>query len=335
MHRSSFRAFAVALCLTAAAPAAAQGLSDGEAAALGQRLDAAEMQVAQLATSLGRPDLADLANPAIVPVQQTYAAELEVRVTQLEARLQQLTGLVEQLQHSVDQSRDRLDRALNDIEFRLVELEGGDPYATTGGATTGGELPQPAVPGGAGGQPINVIDGQSGALTGGQSGLDGNVRVDPSTGVLGTLQLTPGSGGASAIGQTAALPNDPALATYNNAFALLQRADYDGAEVALANFLAQYPSHPLASNAHYWLGETYYVRGRFEEAAGAYARGYSAFPGGASAVDSLLKLGMSLAQLGQRTDACLTFDQLNREFPNAALAIQRRAEQERLRLACP
>ena len=328
MHRSSFRAFALALGLIAAAPAAAQDLTDADAAALGQRLDTAEMQVAQLANTLGLPTV-DRTDPALIPVQQTYAAELEVRVTQLEARLQQLTGQVEQLQHSINQSRDRLDRALNDIEFRLVELEGGDPYATSG-AVTGGEYPQPAETGGAGGQPINVIDGQSGAVTGGQTGLDGNVRVDPSTGVLGTLELSPGAG----IGQTAALPSDAALAAYNDAFSLLQRADYDNAEIALTNFLAQYPSHPLASNAHYWLGETYYVRGRFEEAAGAYARGYSAFPQGASAVDSLLKLGMSLAALGQRADACLTFAQLRTEFPNAPAAVINRADQESDRLQC-
>ena len=309
-RRATLGCLAGAVLVLTAGPVGAQSVSPD--AALDARLAAAEMQVAQLAGRLGVPDLAD---PALVPAQSqlpgTYAAEVEIRLSQLESRLSQLNGRLEELQFAVSQSEQRLDRALNDIEFRLIELEGGDPFATTGG---GSPVATPPA-GGAAGQPTNVI-----------GGTDTTTVVDPSTGVLGTLTLTPGSGG-----QVAA---DPASASYDAAFALLQRADYGGAEQALTSFLADYPQHPLASNAHYWLGETFYVRGRFQEAAGAFARGYQAFPQGAKAVDSLLKLGMSLAQLGQRNEACLTFEQLAREFPNAALAIQRRAEQEQQRLAC-
>ena len=141
--------------------------------------------------------------------------------------------------------------------------------------------------------------------------------------------LEPGDSGS----QVAVIQNDVTRA-YERAYAFLQRRDLVAAESAFTEFLSRHSGDPLASNAYFWLGETHYQRGQFSDAAEAFARGYEAFPRGDKAIDSLLKLGMSLAQLGQQQNACLTFDELAAEFPNAPLAIQRRAQQERQRLAC-
>ena len=115
----------------------------------------------------------------------------------------------------------------------------------------------------------------------------------------------------------------------------MQQADYERAEEALRLFLAEHQDHPLASNAQYWLGETFYVRSRYNDAAVAFAQGYQQFPSGPKAMDSLLKLGMSLGAMGQTQDACLTFSQLSNLFPDAPTAIMRRAQIERDRLQCP
>lgn len=163
----------------------------------------------------------------------------------------------------------------------------------------------------------------------------------PSTGgVLGTLPV-PAPGAAQAAQQQAArppvtgtLPSGTPQEQYNYAFGLLRQADYAGAEVALKQFLQRYPNDPLAGNAQYWLGETYYVRKDYNSAAIAFAEGYRKYPNGGKGPDSLLKLGMSLAEVGQKPQACQALGQLEREFPKASANISERAKVERQRLEC-
>ena len=341
-RRHGAKALAVAVAvLCGAGPAAASETGTG----IDQRLAAAEVQVALLARQLGT-DLT--AGSAIIPVQtqlaqNNYAAEVEVRLMALEDAIRTLTGRVEELQYASRQSEDRLDRALNDIDYRLTELEGGDPLgAGSYSRETDTNASDPAETGslgggaggsGAAGSGTTVVGGSStsGSVFTPDAGSDasGNVVLDNSSGVLGTLVLEPGDSGS----QVAVIQNDVTRA-YERAYAFLQRRDLVAAESAFTEFLSRHSGDPLASNAYFWLGETHYQRGQFSDAAEAFARGYEAFPRGDKAIDSLLKLGMSLAQLGQQQNACLTFDELAAEFPNAPLAIQRRAQQERQRLAC-
>ena len=72
----------------------------------------------------------------------------------------------------------------------------------------------------------------------------------------------------------------------------------------MRSFIQRYPNDSLAGNAQYWLGETYYVRKDYNNAAAVFAEGYQKYPKGGKAADNLLKLGMALGQLGQKTDAC-------------------------------
>jgi len=239
-----------------------------------------------------------------------------VRLQERERRIQELTGEVEQAMHRARQAEDRLDRALADIEFRLTTLEGGDPSAAPPGGGTGTEPPAPGPSGAEGPSTSGVL----GTLT-----LPGPPDED-----AGPAPLTPGRPGDA----VAALPEGDPARRYDYAFGLLERGDYAGAEAALHQFVGAHGDHPLASNAYYWLGETYYARSRFEDAATAFAQGFQRYPDGAKAVDSLLKLGMSLARMGQRDDACLTLAQLREEFPDGPIAVQRRAEEERRRLGC-
>lgn len=139
--------------------------------------------------------------------------------------------------------------------------------------------------------------------------------------------------------QAAAAPPLPAGANpdrqYEYAFGLLQQSDYEKAEKAFQDFLGKNKSHTLAGNAQYWLGETYYVRGKYAEAAVAFAEGVQKYPKNNKAPDNLLKLGMALGQLNQKNDACTAYKQLLQRFPDAAASIKRRADTERRKLNCP
>ena len=99
-------------------------------------------------------------------------------------------------------------------------------------------------------------------------------------------------------------------------------------------FLDKHPRHRLASNAYYWLGETYYVRRNFQKAVHIFAEGYQKLPKGGKSADNLLKLGMSLDKLNKKKEACTTFAKLTKEFPNADKDIKDKITSEQKRLEC-
>lgn len=128
----------------------------------------------------------------------------------------------------------------------------------------------------------------------------------------------------------AATPNDQ----YEAAFALLRRADYPGAEQALRAFVTQHPKDPLAGNAQYWLGETFYVRKNWKDAAIAFAEGYQKYPKSSKAPDDLLKLAMSLGNMGQKANACTALGRLDHDFPQMPANVRGPATAEKHHLGC-
>jgi tol-pal system protein YbgF len=139
---------------------------------------------------------------------------------------------------------------------------------------------------------------------------------------------------AGQAGQTAALSGGTPDEQYQNAFSLLRATKYNEAEKALKSFIAQYPDHPLTGNANYWLGETYYVRADYNNAALTFAEGFKKYPKSGKAPDNLLKLGMSLAALGERDDACKALTELDSRYPSANDNVKQRAAKERQRNGC-
>ncbi len=155
----------------------------------------------------------------------------------------------------------------------------------------------------------------------------------------GQARLTPESTNNAAAASfrppsVGALPPGSATDQYNFAFGLIKQADYPAAEEALKAFIQQHPNDALAGNAQYWLGETYYQRERYAEAAGAFAEGYKRYSKAPKAADDLLKLGMSLARANQRQNACVALAQLDHDFPNPGSTIKERAVAEKKRLGC-
>jgi tol-pal system protein YbgF len=121
---------------------------------------------------------------------------------------------------------------------------------------------------------------------------------------------------------------------YAHAFGLLRASQYDEAELALKSFLLRNPDNPLSDNARYWLGETYYVRGQYPEAAQQFVEAYEKNREGPKAADVLLKLGMSLSQLGKREEACATFRELSRTQPDAPETVRDKVAKEAQRTGC-
>jgi tol-pal system protein YbgF len=130
------------------------------------------------------------------------------------------------------------------------------------------------------------------------------------------------------------LPEGTPKEQYEFAKNLLFRQEYDQAETVLRAFLGAHPNDVLASNAQYWLGETYYVRQDYDTAAIVFTEGYKKYKDGAKAPDSLLKLAMSLSSSEKREAACFTLAELDKVFPDAQRHIKDEAARQRQHNGC-
>jgi tol-pal system protein YbgF len=113
---------------------------------------------------------------------------------------------------------------------------------------------------------------------------------------------------------------------YQAAFEMIQVRRYAEAGRAFTEFLAAFPTSPLADNAQYWLAETYYVQRQFDAALPEFQKVLDGYPQSAKYADALLKVGYCQDEL-KNTDAARTaLQQLTRQFPDttaARLAVQR------------
>ena len=249
------------------------------------------------------------------PQARRLAARMSVRITQLEDELRRLTGKTEEFTHAVQQMRARFEKLVSDVEYRLTAIERGratdaPPLAPGGAAGPGRALPPP------------------GSVSGYSPGYS------PGPQVLGTIR----QGAPTGAGAVAARPPAPKLTPkeqYDHAHALIVKdQNFEQAERVLSAFIESYPNNSLAPNAHYWLGRTYFVRKDYENAAITFAAGFQKFPKSGKAPDNLLNLGMSLARLEKKKEACTTFSRLLKYFPALRDNVKRRVTRERRRLLC-
>jgi tol-pal system protein YbgF len=298
-------------------------------------LEAARAAVAGLGADLARlqRERLDLAQavPPTDPGAGAATARLAVRLTQLEQELRTVTGRVEELSFQVRRLEERLDKAIADIDFRLSE--GGRaaapvaPPQTAAAPSSPPPVAEPSPPA----PPPSTAPGPAvpPASAGGPRVL-GPVAA-PSAAAPADPTPTPP--------QTAAAPPPPASSdareAYARAFSLLQKGSYAEAEAAFSAFLQQHKGDPLNSNARYWLAETHYARADYQRAAEAFLDAYEKDKNGAKAPDALLKLGMSLANLGKTKEACASFRELGRAFPEAPASIRDRARDQQQKLKCP
>ncbi|MBH88304.1 MAG: tol-pal system protein YbgF [Pelagibacterales bacterium] len=129
-------------------------------------------------------------------------------------------------------------------------------------------------------------------------------------------------------------PNKKPEEIYQRAYNMLSKGNYEAAEIAFIKFISDFTDHNLASNAYYWLGETFYVRKNYIQAAQNFAAGYKKFPKGSKASAQLLKLGISLFALNKSKEACSTFAKLNKEFTELPLSISNRVNTYKAKLDC-
>ena len=130
------------------------------------------------------------------------------------------------------------------------------------------------------------------------------------------------------------LPETSPEEQYKFAISFLKVGDYETAELALREFVDSHPKHELAGNAQYWYGETFRVRQLYQDAATAYLDGYQKYPKSSKAPVNLLKLGVMLVQIGEKTQGCSMILGVKDEYPKAQQSIIQKAEYEKKKFHC-
>jgi tol-pal system protein YbgF len=120
---------------------------------------------------------------------------------------------------------------------------------------------------------------------------------------------------------------------YEGAYNQYMNRQFGEAEAGFRLFLSRHRDHELAGNAQYWLGETYFVQGKYKDAARSFLADFQTYPKNPRAPNALLKLGMSLNKLGQKEQACGAFAEVPKKYPAAADA-RNQALREMKRAGC-
>jgi tol-pal system protein YbgF len=285
-----------------------------------------------------------------------------VRLERLESQIRQLNGAIEQLQFRNQQLEAQVRRLQEENEYRHQELGAKGGARSSMPPRAQGLPPQgPAAPGRRGDafDPTQNPNAPGAPHTlgsintpGGQPPMPpplGAERDEPPVGA-------PGGRGANApldlatVGPPAgAMPGQPArgpaaVATlppsqtprdeYDLAYGYMLHKDYALAEGSFRSFLNKYPDDRLVGDATFWLGESLFQRQQYRDAAEAFLTVSTKHESIAKAPDALLRLGQSLAALGEKEAACASLGEVLRKFPRASASVKQGVEREQKRARC-
>ena len=130
------------------------------------------------------------------------------------------------------------------------------------------------------------------------------------------------------------LPDKSPGEQYEFAVSFMKVGDYETAEFALKEFIDKNKDHDLAGSAQYWYGETFRIRQLYSDAATAYLDGYQNYPKSKKAADNLLKLGITMVELGEKDQGCKMISGLKKEYPKASKSVLQKAQYEQKKFKC-
>ncbi len=220
----------------------------------------------------------------------TGGGSLLERVDSIESELRRLTAKTEDLQFRVERVVKDGTNRVGDLEFRLVELEGGDVSQLSETTTLGGgEVPS---------------------------------STPLATPVVEAVPDTPAQDAPElAVGEEA---------DFNAARAALEAGEFASAAEKFKAFNEIYPGSPLSSKAQLAYGAALEGQGDLTGAARAYLAAFSQNPNGSDAPEALFRLGTGLGRLGQTKEACVTLGEVGLRFPGGTPAEKAAQERTRL-----
>ena len=239
-----------------------------------------------------------------------------LKLSDLEEQFKALTNNFEEISFKLDKLSNRITKVQTDNQMRFQDLE------KLGSANVSSGIKK--LPGSDEAQDL----GTTMAITKPEADSLEKVQKTQSVESVGTV-----------IAETAQrtekiLPEASPDEQYKFAISFLKVGDYETAEFALREFVDTNPKHNLAGNAQYWYGETFRVRQLYQDAATAYLDGYQTYPKSSKAPVNLLKLGVMLIQLGEKTQGCMMILGVKDQYPKANQSVLQKAEHEKKKFNC-
>ena len=246
-----------------------------------------------------------------------------LKLSEIENQFQQLTNRFEEINFKLDKLSNRLSKVQADNQIRFQDIEG---VLTSEDGT---KLISK-----------NLSNDQDQILPGTSEPQDlGSVSYKDSETNETTQKIQSIETTASIVTETfqaeeKILPDVVPKEQYEFATSFLKVGDYPTAERAFREFVLLNPDHKLAGNAQYWYAETFRIRQLYTDAASAYLEGYQKYPKGEKAPINLLKLGVSMVQIGEKDQGCKMINGVEKQYPKANQSVIQKAKYESQKFEC-
>ena len=237
-----------------------------------------------------------------------------LKLSEIEKQFQDLTNKFEEINFKIDKLSSRLSKVQADNQLRFQNLEGEDTDKKISSK-------KKVLPGSSQPQDLGAVSYKSSET----NELTQQTQSIDTTGTVITEQF---------ISEEKILPNDKPDKQYEFATSFLKQGDYTTAERALREFVMTNPEHKMAGSAQYWYAETFRIRQLYTDAASAYLEGYQKYPKSEKAAINLLKLGVSLVQIGEKDQGCLMITGVKKEYPDAKQSVLQKAKYEEKKFEC-
>jgi len=237
-----------------------------------------------------------------------------LKLSEIEKQFQDLTNKFEEINFKIDKLSSRLSKVQADNQLRFQNLEGEDTDKKISSK-------KKVLPGSSQPQDLGAVSYKSSET----NELIQQTQSIDTTGTVITEQF---------ISEEKILPNDKPDKQYEFATSFLKQGDYTTAERALREFVMTNPEHKMAGSAQYWYAETFRIRQLYTDAASAYLEGYQKYPKSEKAAINLLKLGVSLVQIGEKDQGCLMITGVKKEYPKAKQSVLQKAKYEEKKFEC-
>ena len=290
---------------------------------------------------------ADIPGGAAGDPNQT--ADLVLRVNQLEEELRQASGRIEELENAEHRLETELQKFRQDVEYRFGDRSEGAPPApdVAEAPQSPGEPAAPARPR----KSSDAFDPDADPNAPGAPRPLGTtppsaplVREAPGAAAGQPLELgkapapesskgPPPPSGPTIVGSGVAMLDQP-REQFNAALQAFQAGQYPEAEAGFKAFLAANPSHRMSADAIFYIGETYLQRSRPREAAEQYLKVTTDYSKSSRAPESMVRLGQTLAALGNNEQACATLTEFGKRYPAASASVKKLAEHESAKDHC-
>jgi len=235
-----------------------------------------------------------------------------LKLNEIEDQFRELTNKFEEVNFKLDKLSTRVTKIQSDTQLRFSDLE-------TGTNTTVEK--QSALPGSTKPQDFGAAPAYQ------TSNLPKNQSINSIESAQTVIAEEPDQ-------RESLLPEKPAEEQYEFAVSFMKIGDYETAEFALKEFIDKNKDHDLAGSAQYWYGETFRIRQLYSDAASAYLDGYQNYPKSMKAPDNLLKLGITMVQLGEKDQGCKMISGIKKEYPKANKSVLQKAQYEQKKFKC-